>query len=631
MSDLLPFLIVGLTRGSVYGLAGLGLVLTFKTSGIFNFAHGGVAAAAVYAFYDLHNVHGLPWPIAAAICVFVLAPLVAILLERLSAKLATARPVMAIVAMVGLLVFIQGFLSWKYSPLTLDFPSFLPAGTIHIAGVNVRYDQVITMVVGLLSATGLYVFFRISRLGMAMRGVVDDPSLVALTGERPSRVRGVSWMLGCAFAALSGLLIGPLYGRDPFLLNLLVIQAFGAAAVGAFSNLPATYMGGLGVGILAALTTKYVPAEGIFAGLPVAIPFLVLFAALLVTPSRRLGLQVEHTVRTSGRLLPKKVSRAVTVVLAGSLFAAPAFANEKLLLYTAGLVFVLVFLSLGILVWTSGQISLCHAVFVAAGATTFSHLSHDAGIPWVAALVAAGLAAIPLGALIAIPAIRLHGVYLALATFGFGLLMERVVFRSTLMFGEAGFISGGRPVLGFLDGRSDRPFYYVVLLTAFVATIAVVAIMHSRLGRLLRALADAPIALTTHGLNVNLTRVLVFCFAAFLAGIAGGLLIATFGQVNAASFTSFHSLLWPTILAVCGASVLRSSLLAAFVLVVLPAYLPPGFSAYREMVFGASALLVAAFVIDRRITNVGERTRERLTTGPLEARMVARSATATVP
>ena len=626
MSDLYPFILVGLTRGSIYGLAGMGLVLTFKTSGIFNFAHGGVAAAAAYVFYDLHYDRGLPWPLSAAICLFVLAPLLGLVLERLAAALADARPVMTIVATVGLLVFIQGFLSWKYSPLTLQFPRYLPVGSVEVVGVNVQYDQIITMAVGLIAAGGLYAFFRVSRLGMAMRGVVDDPALLSLTGEKPRRIRSASWMLGCSFAALSGLLIGPTFGRDPILLTLLVVQAFGAAAIGAFSSLPLTYAGGIIVGVLSSLTTKWVAGNDALAGLPIAMPFLVLFVALLVTPTRRLGVRIDRQPRRSAdRAVPRPLVAGTILVVGAFLLAVPQVVDTKLPVYIAGVTYVIVFLSLALLLWTSGQISLSHAVFVALGATTFSHLTTGAGLPWPVALVLAGLAAVPAGAVVAIPAIRLHGVYLALATFGFGLLMERVVFGTGLMFGQAGFRAAPRPDFGFVDGHSDKGFYYIVLTVAVLACLGVVAVTRSRMGRFLRALGDAPTALTVHGLSVNLTRLLVFCTAAFMAGVAGALLVSASGQVSGDGFNSLYSLLWPTVLAMCGTALVPSSVIAAFALAVLPAYMPDGFPVYQSMVFGVAAV-VAAVLTDRRVGSVGERTQDRQGAGPVQDRLAARVA-----
>ena len=88
MADLLPFIVIGLTVGSVYGLAATGLVLTYKTSGIFNFAYGALASVSVFIFYELVDVHGWPWPVAGVLCVFVLGPVMGILLELLTRQLA---------------------------------------------------------------------------------------------------------------------------------------------------------------------------------------------------------------------------------------------------------------------------------------------------------------------------------------------------------------------------------------------------------------------------------------------------------------------------------------------------------------------------------------------------------------
>ena len=136
------------------------------------------------------------------------------------------------------------------------------------------------MGVALVSAVGLYLFFRYSRLGVAMRGVVDNPDLVNITGTNPTGVRRWSWVIGTIFAAMSGVLLGPVLGLNALLLILLVVQAYGAAAIGYFSNLPLTYVGGLLLGIGAALCTKYVGDVQWLGGLPASLPFIVLFIAL---------------------------------------------------------------------------------------------------------------------------------------------------------------------------------------------------------------------------------------------------------------------------------------------------------------------------------------------------------------
>ncbi|MBA2950828.1 branched-chain amino acid ABC transporter permease [Streptomyces himalayensis] len=182
---------------------------------------------------------------------------------------------------------------------------------------------------------------------------------------------------------------------------------------------------------------------------------------------------------------------------------------------------MLVSSSLHLLVRTSGQVSLAHAALVAVGASTFSHLAVGAGLPWPVAVVLAGAVAVPVGVLVAVPAIRLSGLYLALATFGIGLLLEKVVYGSTWMFGATGTLPATRPAL--LAG--DTAFYYVLLAAAVAGSLMVAAIGRSRLGRLLWAMADSPTMLSTLGLGlgVNVTRVTVFAISAFVAGIAGAL------------------------------------------------------------------------------------------------------------
>ncbi len=624
MKDLLPFIIVGVTSGSLYGLAATGLVLTFRTSGVFNFAHGAIAAAAAYVFYDLRFSAHLPWPVALVLTVGLVAGVSGLLLERLARRLAATRPVMSIVATVGLLLAISGLITWHYGPLTLRFPPFLPTSGVEFSGVQIQYGQMIIIALGLTLSGALYVLLQKTEMGAAMRGVVDDPSLIALTGRRPSVVRATSWAIGSGFAALSGVLLAASLGRDVFLLTLLVVQAFGAAAIGQFKSLPMTYAGGLATGVLAAVATKVVSGStsSVLNGLPTSVPFLILFAVLVLLPKGRLPAERSGRVRLPERTRaggPIRAAGIVAVLVAA--VVVPFVVGPRLPVFINALVFVVVFLSLGLLLWTSGQISLCHAVFVAIGATTFSHMTSGAGLPWGLALVLAGLAAAPVGALIAIPAVRLSGIYLGLATFGFGVLMQRVVFTMGVMFG-GGTGSGTR--------AAPRQYYFVCLIVAVAAATLLVVVLRSRLGRVLRALADSPTALTVHGLSVNATRLLVFSMSAFLAGIGGALMISLAGQVRAQSFGPFESLTWLAVLALSGTAVLRSSVTAALVLAVLPSYAPAGFADYQVMLFGAlaiSAAVLSGFVVRGR----SPRLADRLALSPLRDRLTGAMAAPPAP
>lgn len=590
MNDVLPFIVVGITTGSVYGLAAMGLVLTYKTSGIFNFAHGAIAAVSAFVYYDMHILRGLPWPVALLIAVVAVPPVIALVMERITRVLAQATVTMKIVATVGVQLAVTGALMAYYGPAG-QFPAFLPVDTVGLFGVQVGIDQLISAGIAAAGALGFFLFFRFSSLGVRMRAVVDDPDLLSLSGASPFAVRSWAWLIGGHFAALSGILLAPQLGLDALLLTLLVVQAYGAAAIGYFSNLPMTYAGGLLVGVLAALATKFVSGSVALAGLPPAVPFLVLFAVLLLAGRRRLVEVGGHRPPPHhGPLLSPGVTRGVAVAAVTVGLWIPLMVGPKLPVYADALVFVIIFASLHLLVRTSGQVSLAHAGLVAVGAAAFSRLAVGAGLPWLLAVLLAGAIAAPVGALVAIPAIRLSGLYLALATFGFGLLLEKVFYRTELMFGANGSAPAPRPG-GFED---DVSFYYLLLTFAVAVGVLVAALGRSRLGRLLRAMADAPTTLATLGLGVNVTRVTVFTISAFLAGVAGALAA---GQVNSASgtgYTSFISLTWLAILIMCSGARSAAPVVAAISLTVIPAYFDNEvLTDWLPVLFGVSAVLVA--------------------------------------
>ena len=627
MTTLLPFIVVGLTTGSVYALAAIGLVVTYKTSAVFNFGHGALAVVGAAVFYELHVLHGVPWPIALGIGTAVTGVVCGLSLELLARRLATASSAMRIVATIGLALAIQGMAVARYGAATRNFPTFLPQQTVRTLGVNIGVDQMIMIAAAVVIAGLLAAFFQRSRLGTAMRAVVDDPDLLALTGTSPSSVRRSAWIIGSTLAAGSGILLAPYVGLDALLLTLLVVQAFGAAAVGRFSSLPLAYAGGLAIGVASALATRYVGQISWLGGLPASLPFFVLFIVLLVTPPRR-GTEAPRRMRAPRAMSPRvAAARRPAVAIAGVLLMlVPHVVGTRLPVYSHALVYVLLFLSLSLLVRLSGQVSLCHAAFAAVGATTFSHLATGAGAPWLLAVLGAGLVTVPVGALVALPAIRLSGLHLALATLGFGILLERMMYGTGLMFGFGG---GGRlvtPRPGVALLASDTGYYYLLLGFVALGAAAVIALRATRLGRLLRALAESPTALATQGTNVNLTRLLVFCIAAFLAGVAGALSGPLTGSINSAGFTSFESLLLLAVLAISGAGEIRASFVAAASLAIVPAYIDnPTFVTWLPVLFGVAAIAAAVRSSEGRIggRSGGASGQERLARSPVRERLVA--------
>jgi branched-subunit amino acid ABC-type transport system permease component len=591
MHDYLPFVVIGLTTGAVYALASLGLVLTYRTSGVFNFAHGAVGMFATYLFYSARQ--HLPTALAVVVAVLVVAPLMGLAIDQLFRRLSRAGASASIVATLGLLVGLQGMAAVIYGGEARRLSPLFPTRTYRLFDINIGIDQTIVVAVALGAGLALILFFRATHLGLQTRAVVDNRALSGLVGTNSAAVTRFSWMLGCSFAAISGILFAPFVGLDSLILTLLVVEAFGAAAVGRLQSFPRTAVAAFGVGVLQSVTTKIVGEIGnpALTALPSAVPFIVLFVVLLF--SRQTQLNEPPVIRpVTGRRKPtvnfRFPARSLVAILAVALVLPPFLNSSRMLTLSFTVAMVLLFASLSLLVGLSRQLSLCHAVFVVFGATTLAHLQ-SAGVPYLVALPLAALIVVPLGAALAFPAIRLSSLYLGLATFGFGILAESL-FPTGWAFGSVGFVTIDRP--GFLDG--DIAFYYFILAVVAVGVVGVEMVRVTRLGRILVALADSPRAVGSMGISPLAARVVTFCVSAFLAGLAGGLLGSLVRSVSSTSFTFFQSLLWVTVLVAAGSRTVGGVVLGAVLLVAVPATFTSSLvTEWQPVAFGLLAIVFA--------------------------------------
>jgi ABC-type branched-subunit amino acid transport system ATPase component/ABC-type branched-subunit amino acid transport system permease subunit len=240
----------------------------------------------------------------------------------------------------------------------------------------------------------------------------------------------------------------------------------------------------------------------------------------------------------------------------------------------------------------SGQVSLGHMGFAAIGAAAFGHLTGDSHVPWGVALIIAGLIAVPFGALLAIPATRHGGLYLALATFGFGLVLSETFYQKSIMLGKssAGLmvpLPGGELLL-------SNGAYYLLLGIAALVSVVVTLLLTGRLGRFLNAFAQSPVALVTSGLDTRALQVSIFCFAAFLAGIAGALYGSTLGVVTNQSFDPFTSLIYVAVIVIAADGVPWYAWVAAMSVTLLPVYISGENTVdYLNILFGVFAIGIA--------------------------------------
>jgi branched-subunit amino acid ABC-type transport system permease component len=598
MSAYSPFIIIGILNGSVYAMAALGLTFTYRTTGVFNFGQGAIGAGAAYFFYELRTQHHIAWPLALGLTVLIFGIAIGLALERLSRTRGMSTPGMRIVATVAVMVVFQALIIIRYggAPIALIGQQIIPLHQFTVFGAAITSTQIFVTAFVAVAAIGLYLWVQHTRIGARSRAVVDNAELLALAGVNPNGVRRWAWCVGCTFAVVAGVLATQVLGSlESNLLTLLLVNAFAAVAIGAFRSLPLTYAGGLIVGLVTALTTKFVGPYPALGGLPEAMPFLLLFAVLLLLPSNR-NRVLRRRIGTSSTTGPGSVRSRIAMFGTGAiiLVLAPHVIDQtKLPGLTGAVVGATLFFSLGLLVRLSGQVSLCQYTFAAVGAVTFSHLMTGLHLPWGVAVLLSGLIVVPIGAALALPAIRLSGVYLALATFGFGILVSNLFYNSSFMFGVAGFIPAPRPA-GF---TSPLSYYYLVLVVVCACAGVVFLIHRSRIGRLLRGMADSPTVVETNGTDLRTLKVTVFCISAFLAGIFGALIGPVTNSITPTSFDPFNSLTLLAVLAIAGAGVIRYGFVGGIGLFLIPVFISNATVAnYLPLLFGVSAIATAALV-----------------------------------
>jgi branched-chain amino acid transport system permease protein len=263
---------------------------------------------------------------------------------------------------------------------------------------------------------------------------------------------------------------------------------------------------------------------------------------------------------------PAKVWFLVLLVV---LVAAP-FVVKSYYVYVISLMAVNVIVALGmnLLVGNTGHISLGHAGFVAIGAYTTVMLMAHPLIPFPVALLAGGILAAGFGFVLGIPALRLEGPYLAIATLGFGIAVTITIGRMSMFGGHMGLIVP-KPVLAGIDFSGDRALYYLVTGIALLMGFAMRNILKSRLGRAFHAIRDSDIAASTLGVNVARYKTLSFAISAFYAGIAGGLWAFVLGFINPGLFSFVLSILFLATVVVGGLGTVLGSVLGAIVITFL--------------------------------------------------------------
>lgn len=571
MSELLAFTVVGIVTGSIYAVAAGGLVLTYTTSGIFNFAHGAIGMVMAFLYWELHVRRGWPAALALLVVVVAVAPATGAVVERLLLRdLDKSSTGTSLVVTVGLLLTLLGLASTVWDPsVARTVPEFFPGRSVRFASVTVTWHQLLTVTAAAIAALSLRLLLYSTRAGMAMRAVVDDSDLAELYGASTARISTLSWALGASFAAIAGILLAPLLALDVFVLTFLVINGYAAAMVGGLTSLPRTFAGAVALGLLEAYTVGYVSGGlGFVSRLKPALPTLFLIIVLLALPRSRLPIKRVVNARFRGVPgLKQSLLRAGAFVLIAS---GVAVVSSDLLLVNAsqGMALAIMMLSLVVLTGYGGQVSLCQMTFVGLGAFVMGSVG---GGDSLVGLMASAAVAAAVGALVALPALRLQGLYLALVTLAFAGLADAVVFNDPRVFGVGGALRVGRLALPFVSVEGDRAYFVLLAATFALLALGVLALRRSRFGRLLSAMSDSPAACATIGLNLTFTKTGVFALSAAMAGVAGALYGGLRTSVTPNDFLLLQSLVLLLLAYLGGINSITGAFLGGMVFALLPA------------------------------------------------------------
>ncbi|HEX9472132.1 MAG TPA: branched-chain amino acid ABC transporter permease [Bradyrhizobium sp.] len=275
--------------------------------------------------------------------------------------------------------------------------------------------------------------------------------------------------------------------------------------------------------------------------------------------------------------------------------AAPLAVNGYgLYLLTLTEIFALVALGLNFLTGYAGQISLCHASFFGVGAYATAILTQKAGLPYLISLFAGALFTTAIGAIVAVPALRLKNIYLAIATLGFGVVLQKIIFEWRSLTGGGGGLALTAPsIAGYELGATA--LYYLTLVLMTLGLFGAWNVSRGRTGRALLVIKDSEIAAGSLGIYAPRYKVIAFAISAFYAAIAGGLFAYLVRYINPESFSVGLSISFLSMVVIGGLGTIGGSIVGAAFYVIVPELLR-GIKDAPGLVFGVLLVVVMVFM-----------------------------------
>lgn len=600
MSEFIQICIGGLIVGSIYALIALGFSLVYRVTAAINLSQGGFCVLSALIGYSLSQTLG--WPLLLAIpAAVVVTVAVALALGVVTFVPALTRLSNANILMltVGILTMLEGaaLVIWGSQPYAL--PPFSGDDPVPIGRLLIPTQGFWVLGTTVVMIVAVWLFVTKTTLGRALQACAENHTAASLVGIDVPRMTLLSFGLAAFIAAVAGAVVAPTTSLQFDTGRFLTISGFIAVAIGGISSFPGAIAGGLLLGLATQLATAYV--SSLFSS---AIALLLLLIVLVWRPNgliaakfqRRSDVRDEPRVWTHLTRLNRRT--AITAAAAGLAIALvlPLLITSNGIMTGVTIAFILFIALIGLdmLMGYTGQVSLGQAGFMAIGGYTAGYLAITYEVPPVLGILA-GMALSVLCALaLSLVTLRLRGLYLALATLAFGLLIDSCAIGFASITGGPSGMVGIPPfsIFGF-EFYSPEQMYYLVLAIVVLLLVGLFGALGSGFGRALRAIRTDQMAAAALGINIVRYKLVVFLISAALASLSGSLLAFFFNFLSPDMVGTARSLELVSMLVIGGEATLIGPLFGSIFLTLLPTLFQP-LALYKT--FFSGGLLVVCFL-----------------------------------
>jgi ABC-type branched-subunit amino acid transport system ATPase component/ABC-type branched-subunit amino acid transport system permease subunit len=583
------FLFLGLGNGAVFAALAMALVVTYRSSGVLNFATGAQSLYAAYTYTLLRQgqllqpIPGLKatlsvggpmgfWP-ALLITLVIQALLGAVMYLLVFRPLRNHRAVAKAVASLGLASLLTAVVNYQVGAQELLAGPIYPQHSYTVGGMIIPVDRVwfaATIIAVALVLTGVY---RLTPFGLATRASAESEAGALLSGLSPERIALANWAISSVVAGLAGILIAPLVPLVPGSYTLFIVPALAAAVVGRFYALTPAVITGLALGafesVAVYLNVRYTwfPA-GAGEVLPLVVVLVMLVARGKPLPSR--GTLSKLTLGRAHR--PRSLVLPLAVGVPAAVAALYLFQGSLRDALITSFITAVIALSLVVVTGYVGQISLAQLTLAGAAAFALSTIANSWGIPFPIAPILAALFATVVGVVVGLPALRIRGLLVAVVTLTLAAALEGVWFENNSIDGGASGLAVPVPRLfglnlGIGSGTDfPRPAFGLLCLVVLVlVAVAVARLRTSRLGSAMLAVRADERSAAAAGVNVARVKLTGFAIGAFIAGLGGSLMAYQALNVNSSPFTAIGGLALFTTVFLAGITSVSGGLLAGLI------------------------------------------------------------------